>query len=335
MQKVIYTSPKPISCMNLVDTVGLALVRPALCNSGSEVLEHVDCGFPVNARIGDGDALLKAAGTLRWDLLVALVDVGLDHDTDNASLAVANLVRDFLCDLGLIAVVLVGVACRVSVTSSSNFSKCVKPTVRAVNHHNLREVLLPQRLAHSLDAVLVEICALGSTTQDDEAVLVTACPGDSSQTLFCDTHEVVLRGSAANSVNGDLQTAIGAVLETNGEGETRGKLTVQLRLCCARADGAEGDQVCEELGGDRVEHLGGNGHARGCEVDKELAGDAQTLVDLEGLVDVGVIDQALPADRCARLLEVGAHDDADVVLKLVGEGLQALAVFKSQFGVVQ
>ena len=144
MQKVIYTSPKPISCMNLVDTVGLALVRPALCNSGSEVLEHVDCGFPVNARIGDGDALLKAAGTLRWDLLVALVDVGLDHDTDNASLAVANLVRDFLCDLGLIAVVLVGVACRVSVTSSSNFSKCVKPTVRAVNHHNLREVLLPQ-----------------------------------------------------------------------------------------------------------------------------------------------------------------------------------------------
>ena len=73
--KVIYTSPKPISCKNLVDTVSLALVRPALRNSSSEVFKHADGGLPVNASVGDGDALLQAAGALRWDLLVALVDV--------------------------------------------------------------------------------------------------------------------------------------------------------------------------------------------------------------------------------------------------------------------
>lgn len=93
-----------------MDTVGLALVRPALSNSSSEVLKGGDGGVPVDAGIGDGDALLKAAGALRRDLLVALVDVGLDHDTDDAGLAVADLVGHIGGDLGLVAVVLVGVA---------------------------------------------------------------------------------------------------------------------------------------------------------------------------------------------------------------------------------
>jgi hypothetical protein len=305
-----------------VDTVGLALVRPALCNSGSKVLEHAHGGVPVNARIGDRDALLEAAGALRGDLLVALVDVGLDHDTNDAGLAVADLVCDVLGDLGLVAVVLARIAWKLSAYYAlSTVESLVGPTVRAVNHHDLREVLLPQRLAHVLDARGVEVCALGSSTQDDEAVLVTACPGDSSQSLLCDTHEVVLCRRAADRINSDGQTAIGSVLEANGERETRGKLAVQLRLCCARTDRAEGDQVCEELGRDGVEHFGRDGHAGACEVNKELAGDTQTLVDLEGLINIGIVDQALPADCCAGLLEVGAHNDANVVLQLVGKGL--------------
>lgn len=109
-QKVIYTSPKPVHCTHLVHAVSLALVRSALRNSSSEVLESSDGGLPVDASIGDGHALLQAAGALRWDLLVALVDVGLDHDTDDAGLAVSDLVGHILCDLGLVAVVLVGVA---------------------------------------------------------------------------------------------------------------------------------------------------------------------------------------------------------------------------------
>lgn len=210
-----------------------------------------------------------------------------------------------------------------------------KRTVRAVHHHDLGQVLLPQRLAHSLNAGAVEVSALGAAAENDEAVLVAACPCDSGETLLGHTHEVVLCGSAANGVNSHGQPAIGAVLEANGEGQTRCKLAVQLGLCCAGTDGAEGDQISEELGGDGVEHLGGDGHAGGGEVDEELAGDTQALVDLEGLVDVRIVDEALPADGCAGLLEVRAHDDADVVLELVGERLQALAVLKGQLGVVQ
>lgn len=109
--KTVYTSTKHPNHASTrsVRTISLRLVRPALRNSGSEVLEYINCALPVDAGIGDGDALLEAAGTLGRDLLVALVDVGLDHDADDAGLAVADLVCDVLCDLGLVAVVLVGV----------------------------------------------------------------------------------------------------------------------------------------------------------------------------------------------------------------------------------
>ena len=90
-------------------TVGLGLVRPPLSDGRGQVLERVDGALPVDASIGDGDTLLQAARALRWDLLVALVDVGLNHDTDDAGLAVANLVGNVLCYEGLVAVVLVRV----------------------------------------------------------------------------------------------------------------------------------------------------------------------------------------------------------------------------------
>src|SRR5690606_32140955 len=51
-------------------------------------------------------------GALGGDLLVALVDVGLDHDADDGVFALAQLVGDDLGDLGLVVVVLLGVAYR-------------------------------------------------------------------------------------------------------------------------------------------------------------------------------------------------------------------------------
>ena len=40
---------------------------------------------------------------------------------------------------------------------------------------------------------------------------------------------------------------------------------------------------------------------------QEPAREAQALVDREAAVEIGIVDQALPADRGARLLEVDAH----------------------------
>lgn len=206
--------------------------------------------------------------------------------------------------------------------------------MRAVNHQHLRKLLLPQRIPRSTNALGIKVGAARSTAQNHEAVLVSTCPGNGSETLLGHTHEVVLCGGGANGVDGNSQAAISAVLEANGERETGSKLTVQLGLSGACSDGAEGDEIREKLRGDGVEHLRGNGHARGCEVNVELAGDAEALVDLVALIDIRVVDQTLPADCSPGLLEVGAHNDEDVVLELVGERLEALAVLNGSLGVV-
>ena len=90
------------------------LFRPDLSSRPDgvcQLFEHVDRGGPVDAGVGDADALLeRGETTLGWDLLVALIDVGLDHDADDGLLALTELVADSLSDLGLVPVVLARVA---------------------------------------------------------------------------------------------------------------------------------------------------------------------------------------------------------------------------------
>lgn len=204
----------------------------------------------------------------------------------------------------------------------------------AVNHDGLLLLLLLELLLDSLDALGIKVGATGTATEDDESVWVSSGLGDSSETLLGDTHEVVLGSSRSNGIDSDGQRTISSVLETNWEGETRGKLAVKLGLGGAGTNGAKGDEVSEELWGDGIQHLGGNRHAHGGKVAEELAGDAQALVDLVRLIDVWVIDQTLPSDGCAWLLKVGAHNDAEVAGELLGELLEAGAVLERGGGVV-
>ncbi len=71
--------------------------------------------------------------------------------------------------------------------------------------------------------------------------------------------------------------------------------------------------------GDHVEELGAGGDAHSGEVEEEMASLAEAVVDLEGLVEVGVVDEALPAEGGAGLFEVDAHDDAEVA-GVLGDG---------------
>jgi hypothetical protein len=198
--------------------------------------------------------------------------------------------------------------------------------VGAVNHDGLLLLLVLEDLLGSLYALLVKVGTLGSTAEDDEAVLVTLGSGDSSKTLLGDTHKVVLSSSSANSVNGNTKATICTVLETDGERKTRGKLTVKLRLGGAGTNGTDRDTVGKELRRNGVEHLGGNWQTLSGQVNEKLAGNTETLVDLEGVVNIGVVDETLPANGCSGLLEVGAHDDAEIVGEFVRELLESGSV---------
>lgn len=312
-------------------TAGEATVHlTTLANRLSELLEGRDSGLPVNAGIGDADALLERRGTLSGNLLIALVDVGLDHDTNDGLLALADLVGNDLGNLGLVAVVLVGVAWSLSVTvGMCKCQGCGRLTVRAVDHDSELLALLDESLLRSLNVLLVVVGALGATAKDNETVLVALGAGDSGQALLGNAHEVVFSRGSANGINSNTEVSVGSVLETDRERETRGKLAVKLAFGSTGADSTNRDEVGKELRGDGVQHLRSNRHTGGGQIAEKLSGDTKTLVDLERRVDIGIVDETLPADGRARLLKVGSHHNNEVVLQLLGKSLEPAAVLES------
>jgi hypothetical protein len=58
-----------------------------------------------------------------------------------------------------------------------------------------------------------------------------------------------------NSIECNVNGSVGAVLESNGEGDSGGELTVQLALSRASSDGAPANGVTDELRRDCIEQL--------------------------------------------------------------------------------
>jgi len=87
--------------------VGNRVALSSRPDSLSQIFESGDSRLPVDACVGDGDTLLQSCWALGRNLLVTLVDVGLDHDADDRFLACAELFADHLCDTWLVAMVLV------------------------------------------------------------------------------------------------------------------------------------------------------------------------------------------------------------------------------------
>ena len=138
----------------------------------------------------------------------------------------------------------------------------------------------------------------------------------------------------ANSIHSNIKSAVRAILKAHGEGQARSELTVELRLSSPGADCTNTEQIGQELRRDGVQHLTGKRHTLLGQVNKELSRDAQTLVDLEGVIDVWDVNQTLPSDCCTGLLKVGAHDDEEILLVLLLHLDEAVAVLESGLGVV-
>lgn len=88
---------------------------------------------------------------------------------------------------------------------------------------------------------------------------------------------------------------------------------MDLALRRSSANRTPGDEVRGVLRCDGVEELAAGWEAHFRYVEEEPAGDAEALVDLEAVVEVGVVDQTFPADGCAWFFEVDAHDDVEVI----------------------
>ncbi len=109
---------------------------------------------------------------------------------------------------------------------------------------------------------------------------------------------------------------------------------MHLRFGGARADRAPGDQVGGVLRRDGVEELRRARQAHLGQFPQQAARDAQAFVDPEAAVEARIVDQALPADGGARLLEIDAHQDQQVVRMAVALGLEAARVLQRRIEVV-
>lgn len=107
-----------------------AILLPSGAHGRCEVFENGDGVLPVDAGISDTDTLLQRRGAFLRDLLVAFVDVGLNHDANDGALSLAELLSDYGSDLGLVLVVLLGVACADRVSEYSSWDRSILETYR-------------------------------------------------------------------------------------------------------------------------------------------------------------------------------------------------------------
>ena len=82
----------------------------------------------------------------------------------------------------------------------------------------------------------------------------------------------------------------------------------------ASADRTEHDRVGDVLRCDRFEKLGRRGEAQTCDLDEQAAGEAKASGHIERVVEVGVVNEPLPANGGSRLLKIDPHHDEDPVL---------------------
>ena len=81
----------------------------------------------------------------------------------------------------------------------------------------------------------------------------------------------------------------------------------------------------------RVEELGAGVHPHLTDLEKERAGSAESGLDVEAIIEVGVINKALPANGGAGLFEVDPHHDEKAVAEFFGQFLEAASVLQGRF----
>ena len=95
---------------------------------------------------------------------------------------------------------------------------------------------------------------------------------------------------------------------------------------------AQRDEVREVLGRHRVEHLGRAGQAELVHGEQDAPREHEPVADVAAPVEVRVVDEPLPADGRARLLEVGAHDEDERVAALAARGRRRPAYSRAAAG---
>jgi len=144
---------------------------------------------------------------------------------------------------------------------------------------------------------------VAAAAQDDVANPDFQCDEDGGLPVLGVAEEGVGMCGGLDCVDGDLHVTGGCVLEADGAGDSGDKLAMDLALGGACADGAPTDQAGNVLGGDHVRNSAPVGRPFSAR-SRSRRGLGEAVVDLVGLVQIRIVDEALPSDGGAGLLKI-------------------------------
>ena len=186
--------------------------------------------------------------------------------------------------------------------------------VTAIHDKRGRQVRICQVGGSGLHRLGAEVgSALLAAAQYKVAVWVALRLQNGRGALLGQRREPVAVGRGANGIDGHVDLAVGAVLEAHGHGQPGCQLAVNLAFHGSGANGAKTHQVGVVLTERGVQELTGGCEPQFGHVKQYPAGEMQALVDMEAAIQVGVIDEALPAHHRTRFFEVDPEHGKDGV----------------------
>ena len=120
-------------------------------------------------------------------------------------------------------------------------------------------------------------------------------------------------------------------LKPTGHESPEASSPVSLAFGGARPDRAPADQVGDVRGLIRSRNSVPAGKSHVVDLQQQLRARFRPLL-MRKLVEVRVVDQSLPADRGARLLEIHPHHDQQIVFQLIAYREQAVCIRSPPWG---
>ena len=109
---------------------------------------------------------------------------------------------------------------------------------------------------------------------------------------------------------------------------------MHLAFSVASADRTPANQVADVLRGDRVKPFRGCRESKAQHIGQHLTCKPHALTNVELAVEIRIVDQSLPPDGGARLFEIHAHHDDQLVFQLFFDGRELCGVFVCGFRIM-
>ena len=207
-----------------------------------------------------------------------MMNIAFQHGTDNRAVPAPYLLRHIFQHCRLLIRVLAGVG------------------MAAVDHDVLAYASLRQCLLALFNVSLIEIGPLAATAQHHVCVRVTAGRHHRYLTVTVNTQKTMGTGNGLHRIDRHHKTTVCAILETHRGRQAGGHLPMSLGFSGARANRRPGNQILQILRGNWIERFGRGRQTQVCNIQQQLATDAQPLFDLKRVIKVRVVDQPFPSD---------------------------------------